>query len=201
MRPALQRLPHPAGLCSATLPARGREGAASCRRHSLTMVNGKGQANLRTMKSTLAALLALTALPVAAGELVWSGSGGERDAELKLTEPGTDRIPLKFWCVKDVDVLYVEYEFMPAQPTEGMFVDFVLSAGGLVLPTVNAVGYNIEMDRSFVLEGQMQFGAPFLALLASSGPLTVTAEGRTETFSLDGASAAMGPLVEMCGGA
>lgn len=150
------------------------------------------------MRTILAAAFALAALPAAAGGLVWSGGAEWNNAALKLSEPGTENIPLEFWCEKDVGVVNVAYKFMPANPKEGMEAAFVLKAGGVELP-VQALGYNIEIDRSFVLEGQIDFDARFVALLSATGPLTVTAEGRTETFSLDGATAAIGPLVEMCG--
>ena len=51
---------------------------------------------------------------------------------------------------------------------------------------MQALAYEILMDRNFVLEGQIDFDARFVALLSSAGPLTVTAEGKTQTLPLEG---------------
>ncbi len=155
---------------------------------------------MQTMKLALAAaLLSLPSL-VHAAQLVWSGSGDARNAELKLSEPGTERIPLSFWCEAGADVVYVSYEFKPARAFDGVEVDFTLRAGAIELPVVHAVGLSVEIDDSFNLEGQMEFNQRFVDFITSEETLTATAEGRSETFSLAGARQVAQPLLGMCAG-
>lgn len=150
----------------------------------------------RTLR--MIALAGLLATPALAGELAWVGSADEREAVLSLKDPGTGHRPLEFWCNAEVDIVYVAWYFRPATSSEGMEASFTLSAGGIVIP-VGAIGYNIENDNSFVLEGQISFDQIFRDFISATGTLTAQAEGKTEIFSLEGAREAAKPLLRMCG--
>jgi hypothetical protein len=147
----------------------------------------------------VAAAVAALAFPVGADELVWTGSGDATSAELTLGYPNSDYIPLAFWCVPDVDVVYVAYEFIPRHPVESMAIDFTLKSGDTIIH-VAAEGRTIAIDDSFLLEGQIPFGQPFIDLISTGESLVVTSEGIEKQFSLDGARQAAGPLLAMCKG-
>ncbi len=150
------------------------------------------------MRILCAALALAFAAPVHAAELRWFGGGDELNAELRYGTADKSETPISFWCTPHVDIVYVAYLFRPANATEAMEAAFTLSAGGLTIE-VGAIGYNIEMDKSFVLEGQIAFDEKFVDFISSDGALTATAEGRTETFPLAGAKDVAGPLLETCG--
>ncbi|MGE3306745.1 MAG: hypothetical protein AB7I52_12325 [Rhizobiaceae bacterium] len=146
-----------------------------------------------------AAMLSTLAYGVSAEELAWSGGGDELNAVLNLSVPGSiETIPLSFWCLPDIDVVYVAYAFRPAEAKDGALVDIELSAGGITLPQVQTSAVEIENDHSFVLEGQILFSEQFVALISSPGTLTIRAEGKAAEFSLEGAKEAAVPLLKMC---
>jgi len=145
-----------------------------------------------------AAILALIAQPAFAEDMRWTGGSDELNAVLNYGVPSTGNIPISFYCTPEVDIVYVVYEFRPANATEAMEVDFLLSAGGIDIP-VGAIGYEILMDKSFMLEGQIIFDQKFVDFISAPGVITATAEGKSETFPLAGAREAAGPLLAMCG--
>jgi len=150
------------------------------------------------MKIVWAAMLSLLVFEARAGDLQWTGGGDELNAELRLSDPGKTTTPISFVCTPHVKVVYVTYEFRPANATEAMEFDFLLSAGGIDIK-VGAIGYEVLMDKSFILEGQILFDQTFVDFIKSDGLLTITAEDKRQTFSLKGAREAAGPLLETCG--
>lgn len=145
-----------------------------------------------------AAMFLAFAQPADAGGMAWHGGGDELNAELRYGTADKSDTPISFHCTPHVDIVYVAYFFRPANATEAMETAFTLSAGGIDIH-VDAIGYQILLDDSFVLEGQIAFDRVFRDFIASDGILTATAEGKAETFPLDGAKENAGPLLEMCG--
>ena len=151
------------------------------------------------MKPVLAAaLLAFIAHPASAAEMAWYSGADELNAELRYGTADKSDTPISFWCTPYVDIVYVAYDFRPANATEAMQTAFTLSAGGITIE-VGAIGYGIEMDNGFVLEGQMIFDEEFKRFITSDGVLTATSEGKSETFPLEGVKEKVGVLLEMCG--
>ncbi|MGE0502710.1 MAG: hypothetical protein AB7I79_18460 [Rhizobiaceae bacterium] len=150
------------------------------------------------MRRFCTALALLLAQPVSAAEMTWFGGGDELNAELRYGTADKSDTPISFYCTPHVKIVYVDYDFKPANATEAMEIDFTLSAGGIDIE-VGAIGYGIEMDDGFVLEGQILFDQKFLDFIASDGVITATAEGKTEEFPLAGAKEVSGPLLETCG--
>lgn len=150
------------------------------------------------MRIVCVALALTLAQPVHAADFSWSGGGDDLNAELRYGDAAKTETPISFWCTPHVDIVYVAYFFRPANATEAMEFDFMLEAGGIRIE-VGAIGSEILMDRSFVLEGQIPFDRTFVDFISSDGVLTATAEGKTETFPLAGAREAAVPLLEMCG--
>lgn len=93
-----------------------------------------------------------------------------------------------------MDIVYVAYDFRPANATEAMQIDFTLSASGIDI-TVGAIGTQILLDDGFVLDGQIPLDERFVKFITSDGVLTATAEGKTGTFPLAGARETAGPLL------
>ncbi|HTV67940.1 MAG TPA: hypothetical protein VMF90_05315 [Rhizobiaceae bacterium] len=134
--------------------------------------------------------------PAAAAEMGWFSGGDELNAELRYGTADKSETPISFWCEPARGVVYVAWEFRPANPSEAMDVDFTLSAGGIDVP-LGGVGYHVG-DTGFVVESQIIYDQKFRDLIASDGDLTATAEGKTETFPLAGAKEKAPVLLEMC---
>lgn len=129
----------------------------------------------------------------------WHGNRLDSGATLFYGIPQTDHAPLSFSCMQGSDELTFAFAFAPINAIDGVKVEVLLEAGDISVP-IATTGARIEMDDSFILEGQTVLDARLTDLLTSRGTLSVFVEDGAEEYPLDGAREAAAALIEACTG-
>jgi hypothetical protein len=146
------------------------------------------------------ALAALPIVPVAAQEdeeLQWFGDLTDGRAILAYGIPESDYVPLSMMCDQGEReiTIFLEYEAVTAKVGDEVSVRLKAGDADVVFP---AVGEPQEMDDLLHLKGHAKLDAPFQAVLAAAGDLTIEVETARVTYPLKGAAEAAGHLIETC---
>ena len=136
---------------------------------------------------------------MAADEPGWQGEAGAHGASLYYGIPQSDYAPVSFSCTPDGDGLSFALAFTPGAAEDGAEIEVLLQAGDIMVP-LQATGFYVEMDDSFVLEGRTVLDARLADLLTARGTLMVFVEDGAEEYPLDGAREAAAPLLKTCAG-
>jgi hypothetical protein len=129
----------------------------------------------------------------------WSSMVSDVDAALMLREQGTSNTPLWFWCRTEADGVVVRIQFTPDNAEEELDTTFTLKAENVMIP-VNANGFTLPSNGRFVLEGRIAMIDDLVALIGRGETITIEAEGRMQSYSLEGASSAASPMLDLCWG-
>ena len=151
------------------------------------------------MLSLFAFALAFTAIPALAQdkEPRWYGVDSGSQARLVYGVPDGGGTSLIFVCDKGTAALSAYLAHGATRARAGAPLSVSLSNGS---STVEFPATVQQMDRPR-LAGQVMLDPPLEAILASSGRLTVRADGSTESYPLKGAAGAARAVVALCGSA
>lgn len=129
--------------------------------------------------------------------LNWYGQKDENGATLYYGIAESDYAPLAFTCSRGEDGLIFTYTHEPSGAQDGVEVEVRLQAGDIQVP-IRAVGWRLEIDDSFVLEGKTPLDNRLTDLLTSLGELSISVKTHIEKVPLAGAREAVTDLIEVC---
>lgn len=155
------------------------------------------------MKTTAAAffLLICFGFPATASEYRWIGQITEDGAALSYAIPESDAIKLDFHCDRKTKKIVVNYAHEPKGAKDGMRLAVRLSVrgqkgdGGIEIPMK---GERLELDDTFLLQGEIPMSLRLRQILASEGVLLLATNGYTEEIALKGISQAARQLRSSC---
>jgi len=145
----------------------------------------------------IAVMLPCLAAPASADNVTWFGNRHEDGASLVYGIPDSGYGQIVLSCEAGDDDLTFVYEHQPNDPKDGVEVDVILSAGDLEI-SVPTTGSRLEIDDTFILEGQTKLDDKLRNILQASGTMIVTVEDGTAEYPLDGAADAARDLIEVC---
>ncbi len=145
----------------------------------------------------IAVMLSGLAASASADNVTWFGNRHEDGASLVYGIPDSGYGQIVLSCAAGHDALTFAYEHEPNDPKDGVEVDVILSAGDLEV-SVPTTGSRLEIDDTFILEGQTKLDDKLRNILQASGTMIVTVEDGTAEYPLDGAADAARDLIEVC---
>lgn len=156
------------------------------------------QLTLSAAAATLLSLALIHPPPSAHAEKVaWFGNRSEDGASLIYGTRDSGYGKIVFTCQVGQDELSFTYEHEPTEAVHGMEIDAVLAGAGVEV-AIPTTGSRLEIDDTFVLEGQARLDDTLRKLLTSGGTLTIMVEDGAAEYPLEGAAEAARHLLQVC---
>ncbi len=155
------------------------------------------QLTLSAAAATLLSLVLILPPPAHAEKITWFGNRSEDSASLIYGTPDSGYGKIAFTCQVGQDELSFTYEHEPINAVNGVAIDAVLAAGGVEV-AIPTTGSRLEIDDTFLLEGQARLDDALRKLLTSGGTLIITIEDGAAEYPLEGAAEAARHLLQVC---
>lgn len=134
-----------------------------------------------------------------ASEYKWIGQVTEDGAALGFAIPESDAIKLDFHCDRKTKKIVVNYAHEPKDAKDGMRLEAQLSLRGQKSGVkISMKGERLELDDTFLLQGEILMSPQLRQIFASTGVLLVAVNGHAEEIPLKDISQAARQLRSSC---